>query len=82
MNFRKLSLILLAGSIIISMLFWMAGFPFFFFFLVIPIIPSLLRPREIRRCPEFGWETTGRERFCPYDAIPLKDFGDRERKDE
>jgi hypothetical protein len=68
----KISLLLLAGSIIMSALFWRAGLPFFFLFLFIPILPFLSGPQAIRRCPACGWETTGSERFCPHDASPLE----------
>jgi hypothetical protein len=69
----KLSLILLAGSIVLSGLFLIAGLPLFFLFLFIPLFPFLSNPRKIRRCPVCGWETAGSERFCPYDATPLED---------
>jgi hypothetical protein len=78
----KLSLILLAGSVAVSVLFWIAGFPFFFLFLFIPLIPFLSGPEEIRHCPVCGWETTGSERFCPYDATPLEGSVSSERKDD
>lgn len=78
----KISLILLAGSIIISALFWIAGLPFFFFFLFVPLIPFLSSPEEIRYCPVCGWETNGSERFCPYDATPLEGSVTSERKDD
>jgi hypothetical protein len=68
----KLSLLLLVGSLVISAIFWMAGLPFFFLFLFFPLLPFLSRPKEIRRCPVCGWETSGSERFCPYDATPLE----------
>jgi hypothetical protein len=67
----KLSLLLLVGSLIISAIFWMAGLPFFFIFLFIPLVP-LLFGRGTKRCPFCGWETTGSERFCPNDATPLE----------
>jgi hypothetical protein len=47
------------------------GFPFFFLFLFIPVIPLLGRRRQVRRCPACGWETEGEERFCPWDGSPL-----------
>lgn len=68
----KLSVLLLAGSLIVSVLFWMAGLPFFFLFLFIPLLPFLSRQKAIRRCPACGWETPGSEGFCPYDATPLE----------
>jgi hypothetical protein len=40
----KLSQLLLAGSIIMSALFWIAGLQFFFIFLFIPILPFLSGP--------------------------------------
>lgn len=67
----KLSLLLLAGSIIVSVLSWMAGLPLFLIFLFVPLLPFLSGPKAIRRCPVCGWETTGSECFCPYDATPL-----------
>lgn len=70
MNALKMSLVLLAGSLIVTILMWYLGLPFFFLFLVIPIIPFL--HRNIRCCPVCGWETTGSERFCPFDATPLE----------
>jgi hypothetical protein len=71
MDSWKLSLILLAGSLLVSALFWSAGLPFFFLFLFVPLFPFLFRRRGVRRCPACGWETTGDEQFCPYDATPL-----------
>jgi hypothetical protein len=69
----KLSLLLLAGSLAMSAIFWLAGFPFFFLFLVVPLLPLFLHRGRIRHCPFCGWETTGSEHFCPYDANPLED---------
>lgn len=68
----KLSAILLAGSLALTAALWMSGLPFFFFFLFIPIIPLLRDRARIRHCPVCGWETSGSERFCPYDATPLQ----------
>ncbi|RPI36090.1 MAG: hypothetical protein EHM53_12950 [Methanoregulaceae archaeon] len=70
-----LSLLLLSGSIALSALFWIAGLPFFFLFLVIPFLPLVFRSGRTKRCPVCGWETTGNERFCPYDANILEDDG-------
>jgi hypothetical protein len=50
---------------------WSLGFPFFFVFLFIPIIPFLQKERTVKQCPVCGWETTGRAGFCPYDGTPL-----------
>jgi hypothetical protein len=76
---RLLASILLAGSLLLSLLFWLWGIPFFFAFLLIPVIPFLSRKRTARRCPVCGWETTGSEHFCPFDATPLagpeREFG-------
>jgi hypothetical protein len=68
-----MSLILLAGSLAVTVAFWMIGLPFFFLFLFVPLIPFLSGRKKTRRCPVCGWETTGNERFCPYDATPLVD---------
>jgi hypothetical protein len=79
----KLSLILLGGSLILTVLFWMIRLPFFFVFLFILLIPFFSGTRNIRRCPVCGWETSGSERFCPYDATPLADSGiDANRRKE
>jgi len=51
----------------------MIGLPLFFLCLVIPIIP-FLRHTAVRRCPVCGRETTGSERFCPFDAPPLAEM--------
>jgi hypothetical protein len=69
----KLSLLLLAGSLALTVLFWMLGVPFFFLFLFMPLLPFLSGRSRKRRCPVCGWETAGSERFCPYDATPLVD---------
>jgi hypothetical protein len=69
----KLSLLLLAVSIVLSSLFWIARFPFFFLFLVVPLLPLVLHRVNTKRCPLCGWETTGNERFCPWDANILED---------
>jgi len=53
--------------------FWMPGLPFFFLFLFIPLIPLFTGSRQTRRCLVCGWETSGSERFCPYDASSLED---------
>jgi hypothetical protein len=68
----QIGLILLAGSLAVSLLFWSFGLPFFFLFLCIPIIPFLMKEKTVRRCPLCRWETTdARVGFCPYDASPL-----------
>jgi hypothetical protein len=68
----KLSLLLLAGSLALTVIFWMIGLPFFFLFLFVPLLPLLSGRTKTRRCPVCGWETTGSECFCPYDATPLE----------
>ncbi|MFA5267506.1 MAG: hypothetical protein WC379_06000 [Methanoregula sp.] len=75
-------LILLLGSVIMSALFWIAGLPFFFLLLFVPLIPLVFGREKTRRCPVCGWETTGNERFCPYGAALLNDISCPERKDE
>jgi hypothetical protein len=50
---------------------WFLHLPFFFAVLFIPLIPLFRHKRPVKRCPVCGWETTGSERFCPFDAIPL-----------
>ncbi|HOJ97027.1 MAG TPA: hypothetical protein PK024_09365 [Methanospirillum sp.] len=67
-----LSGLLLAGSLGITLLFWALGYPFMFLFLFIPLIPFLGRVRQVFRCPVCGWETTGNERYCPYDGNRLE----------
>lgn len=71
MNRWGLSLLLLAGSLAITLIALAFGIPFFFLFLFIPLIPFFGRPAGVKRCPVCGWETTGRERFCPYDGTLL-----------
>ena len=70
-----LSLILLAGSLGFTVVMWLLHLPFFFVVLFIPLIPFFFRHRAVRRCPVCGWETTGSERFCPFDATPLPETG-------
>lgn len=67
-----ISLVLLGGSLLASAAFWLAGMPFFFLFLFIPLLPFLSRPREVKRCPACGFETTDPHiMFCPYDGAAL-----------
>jgi len=70
-----MSLILFLGSLVITAVLWMLGLPFFFVFLFLPIITLFQRKQSIRRCPVCGWETTGSENFCPWDATPLAETG-------
>ena len=69
---------LFSGSLLLSALFWLVGIPFFIAFLFIPFIPFVSRNRPVKRCPACGWETTGSERFCPYDATPLAEVTGKE----
>ncbi len=75
MDSWKLSLILLAGSLLVSISLWSAGLPFFFLFLFVPLFPFFFPRRGVRRCPVCGWETSGNECYCPYDASPLEGNG-------
>jgi len=54
---------------------WFLHLPFFFAVLFIPLIPLFRHKRPVKRCPVCGWETTGSERFCPFDATPLTTTG-------
>ena len=72
-----LSFLLLAGSLGGSLILWSLGYPFFFLFLFIPLIPLLGRDHEIHYCPLCGWETAGNERYCPYDGNRLEWKTDR-----
>jgi hypothetical protein len=72
MEAGKTSLILLAGSLAVTLLLWHLGLPFFFLFLFIPLIPVMGQKKTLRRCPACGWETYGAEKYCPYDATPLE----------
>jgi hypothetical protein len=76
MKLWTLSLILLIGSLAITAILWVLGLPFFFLFLFIPLITLFRKSRKVRSCPVCGWETTGSERFCPYDATPLSGSGE------
>jgi len=71
MNRWLLAALLLAGSVAVTTVLFLIGLPFFFLFLFIPLIPFLGK-REIRRCPRCGWETAGKERFCPWDGATLE----------
>ena len=76
MKLWTMSLILFIGSLAVTAVLWALGLPFFFLFLFLPLIPFFRKSRTVRRCPACGWETTGSERFCPYDATPLTGIGD------
>jgi hypothetical protein len=73
MKLWQISLMLFIGSLAITVLVWSLGLPFFFVFLFIPLIPFFWRKETVHRCPVCGWETTGSERFCPWDATPLSE---------
>ena len=77
MKLWQVSLILLIGSLAITLVLWTLGLPFFLVVLFIPLIPLFWRRPEVRRCPVCGWETTGSERFCPRDATPLPEAGSK-----
>jgi hypothetical protein len=70
-----LSGILLIGSLLLTAILWLMHLPFFFLFLFVPLIPFFRRERQVKRCPVCGWETTGSENFCPFDATPLASPG-------
>jgi hypothetical protein len=71
-----LGLILLAGSLLVSVILFSLGIPFFFMFLFIPLIPFLGPERAAKRCPVCGWETNSpRIQFCPYDGTALSSPG-------
>lgn len=77
----KLSLLLAAGSIAITVACYLMNLPFFFLFLVIPLIPFLSPGRKVRRCPACGWETIDpRVVFCPFDGAGLVDSGPEHRE--
>ncbi|TAJ45009.1 hypothetical protein CUJ86_04040 [Methanofollis fontis] len=62
---------LLTGSLLITIVLYAVGLPFFFLFLFIPLIPFFGRSQRTKRCPVCGWETTGNENFCPFDGTRL-----------
>jgi len=49
-----LTIVLLAVSVAITGVSLLLGFPFFFLFLFIPLIPLFGRPRTVKRCPICG----------------------------
>jgi hypothetical protein len=64
--------LLLAGSILVSAALFLAGLPFFFLFLFIPLIPLLRGRREEKTCPLCGFRTDDpRVSYCPYDGTAL-----------
>ncbi|RQD80090.1 MAG: hypothetical protein D5R99_06150 [Methanocalculus sp. MSAO_Arc1] len=62
---------LLAGSLAITVLSFILGYPLFFLLLFIPFL--FYRRRGTKRCPVCGWEAKGSEQFCPFDGSPLGD---------
>ena len=82
MNSWKLSLLLFIGSILITAVLWALGLPFFFLFLFLPLLPYFPGRKGVKRCPVCGWETTGSENFCPYDATTLTCDGSKRRDGE
>jgi len=65
--------VLLAGSLALSAVLFLAGFPFFFMFLFIPLIPFFGSSGRAKVCPVCGRTTFGSEKFCPYDGTKLKE---------
>lgn len=67
-----ISAFLLAGSILVSAILFLAGLPFFFLFLFIPLIPFLRGRREEKTCALCGFRTDDpRIAYCPYDGTAL-----------
>jgi hypothetical protein len=66
-----LPLLLVAGSVALTIIFFLAGLPFFFLFLLIPFISLRGRSKEVLRCPVCGFESIGAVRYCPYDGNEL-----------
>jgi hypothetical protein len=57
----------------VTALLFLFGFPFFFVFLFIPLIPFFGREKRVKRCPECGFATTDdRVKYCPYDGSALE----------
>jgi hypothetical protein len=65
-------MLLLAGSIMVTMLSYLLGLPFFFLFLFIPVISLWRRGQKMKHCPVCGYEASGEIRFCPYDGTELE----------
>ncbi|MDD1716431.1 MAG: hypothetical protein LUQ01_05480 [Methanolinea sp.] len=77
----KLSALLAAGSIAVTVACYLMNLPFFFLFLFIPLIPFFSKDPGIRSCPVCGWETTDlRVAFCPFDGAALPDPGTEHRE--
>jgi hypothetical protein len=66
-----ISALLLIGSLGISVILWSVGYPFFFMFLFIPLIPFFGK-KEINHCPICGFKGYSNEKYCPYDGIKLE----------
>ncbi|MCX6693436.1 MAG: hypothetical protein NT074_02640 [Methanomicrobiales archaeon] len=79
--------LLLVVSVGVSVALFLAGVPFFFLFLFIPLIPWFRKQPMERTCPTCGWRTTATISFCPYDGARLVETGltagggERERED-
>ena len=71
-NRISLSLLLAAGSLIITVICYLLGLPFFFLFLFFPFLSWWGRNETKNRCPVCGYEGSGGERFCPYDGTKLE----------
>jgi hypothetical protein len=68
----------------VTILLFAAGYPFFFLFLVFPLIPFFSQKKKVHRCPVCGFTTTDPAiGFCPYDGTPLSgpgaDDGERDQ---
>ncbi|RQD79738.1 MAG: hypothetical protein D5R96_09570 [Methanocalculus sp. MSAO_Arc2] len=64
-----ITFLLLAGSLGITIISFILGYPLFFLLLFIPFLFS--RGKGGKRCPLCGWEAKGSEKFCPYDGAVL-----------
>ena len=67
-----ITLALFSISLVISLALFTLGFPFFFLFLFIPLIPFLTYQKDQKKCPVCGWVTKGDEGYCPYDGVLLE----------
>ena len=74
---------LLAGALLLTAVCWLLGFPFFFLFLLFPLfLAGTGGSRPVRRCPVCGWETRGRENFCPCCGAGLETQGSADKGEE
>ncbi|HKM42015.1 MAG TPA: zinc-ribbon domain-containing protein [Methanocorpusculum sp.] len=70
---RKVAFVLFAGSIVLTVVCFMLGFPFFFLFLFFPMLLFFPGRRPGRVCPVCGVEASDDSKYCRVCGAKLEE---------